>query len=76
MISSPYISAANNLIIFISQPVFDSTGNYLGLVGGSIYLKHKSILNELLGEHYYKNGSYRYDDTQIRINYNNLGQIE
>lgn len=60
MISSPYMSAANNLIIFISQPIFDRAGNYLGLVGGSIYLKHKSILNELLGEHYYKNGSYLY----------------
>ncbi len=60
MISSPYISAANNLIIFISQPISDRAGNYLGLVGGSIYLKHKSILNELLGEHYYKNGSYLY----------------
>lgn len=60
MISSPYMSAANNLIIFISQPVFDTAGNYLGLVGGSIYLKQKSILNALLGEHYYKNGSYLY----------------
>lgn len=60
MISSPYMSAANNLIIFISQPVFDRGGNYLGLIGGSIYLKHKSILNDLLGEHYYKNGSYLY----------------
>ena len=60
LISSPYISSANNLIIFISQPIFDQAGNYLGLVGGSIYLKHKSILNELLGEHYYKNGSYLY----------------
>ncbi|MFD2645554.1 sensor domain-containing diguanylate cyclase [Pseudomonas japonica] len=60
MISSPYVSSANNLIIFISQPVFDRSGNYLGLIGGSIYLKHKSILNELLGEHYYNNGSYLY----------------
>ncbi|WP_110972648.1 sensor domain-containing diguanylate cyclase [Pseudomonas huaxiensis] len=60
LISSPYMSAANNLIIFISQPVFDKAGRYRGLIGGSIYLKHKSILNELLGEHYYKNGSYLY----------------
>ncbi|OAI91964.1 sensor domain-containing diguanylate cyclase [Pseudomonas putida] len=60
LISSPYISSTNNLIIFVSHPVFDRGGNYLGLVGGSIYLKHKSILNELLGEHYYKNGSYLY----------------
>lgn len=80
MISSPYVSAANNLIIFISQPIFDRSGNYLGLIGGSIYLKHKSILNELLGEHYYKNGSYLYVvDSNRRLLYhpdaNRVGTI-
>lgn len=60
LVSSPYISAANNLIIFISQPIFDKQQRYLGMVGGSIYLRQKSILNTLLGEHYYNNGSYLY----------------
>ncbi|MEI5579260.1 hypothetical protein WB472_46895, partial [Streptomyces brasiliscabiei] len=60
MISEPYISAANNLIIFISHPLFASDGRYLGYVGGSIYLKHASILNDLLQVHFHKDGSYLY----------------
>lgn len=60
LISSPYISAAGNLLIFISTPVIDNKGQYLGYIGGTIYLKQKNILNSLLGEHYYRDGSYLY----------------
>lgn len=57
LIGNPGISAANNLIVFISCPVWSPTGTYLGSVGGTIYLKKKSILNELLGEQFYRDGS-------------------
>lgn len=60
MISEPTISAANNLMVFISWPVWSDTGGYLGYVGGSIYLKKKSILNALLGEQFYRDGSSLY----------------
>ncbi len=60
MISEPYTSAANNLIIFISHPLFDANGGYLGYVGGSIYLKRASILHDLLQVHFHKDGSYLY----------------
>ena len=60
LVSSPYLSVANNLVVFISHPVIDGQGKYLGYVGGTIYLKQRSVLNELLGEHYYKDGSYLY----------------
>ncbi|MBO0587978.1 sensor domain-containing diguanylate cyclase [Sporosarcina sp. E16_8] len=60
LITKPYMSITGRLIIFISQPIFDGDGNYLGFVGGSIYLMEKSILNDLLGEHFYKDGSYVY----------------
>ena len=60
LISKPYLSLTNRLIVFISQPIFDSEGNYLGFVGGSIYLLEKSILNDLLGKHFYEDGSYVY----------------
>lgn len=60
LISKPYVSATNRLIVFISSPIFDQSGTYLGYIGGSIYLLEKNILNELLGEHYYKDGSYVY----------------
>src|SRR5471030_788987 len=58
LISKPYLSAANNLVINISTPITTSEGHYRGYIGGTIYLKQKSILNELLGEHYYRDGSY------------------
>lgn len=60
LISEPYISAADNFIVLISAPIFDKEGHYLGFVGGSIYLKKPSILNTLLGQHYYRDGSYIY----------------
>lgn len=57
LISDPTISAANNLLVFISSPIRAADGTYLGYVGGSIYLKKKSILNALLGEQFYRDGS-------------------
>ena len=42
-ISKPTISAANNLIIFVSWPIWSRDGHYLGYVGGTIYLKKKKI---------------------------------
>lgn len=60
LISKPYTSMTKRLVIFISQPIFDGEGNYLGYVGGSIYLLEDNVLNELLGEHFYRDGSYVY----------------
>lgn len=59
-ISQPYVGLTGRLIIFISHPILDKNGRYLGLVGGTIYLKEENILQEVLGEHFYKNGSYVY----------------
>ncbi|WP_328515303.1 sensor domain-containing diguanylate cyclase [Marinobacterium marinum] len=66
LISAPYISVSNNLLVFISHPIFSPTGEYLGYLGGSLYLKERSILNELLGIHYYEDGSYLYAVDQNR----------
>ena len=60
IISSPYVGLSGRLIIMISTPIFDENQNYLGLVGGSLYLKEVNILHELLGEHFYEDGSYVY----------------
>ncbi|MEL0655480.1 sensor domain-containing diguanylate cyclase [Pseudoalteromonas issachenkonii] len=60
LISKPYMSAAGNLIVFISHPLFDLKGNYLGYIGGSLYLKERNILNSLLEQHYYEGGTYIY----------------
>lgn len=60
LISQPSMSAANNLLVFVSWPIWSKTGTYLGYVGGSIYLKKRSILNVLLGEQFYRDGSSLY----------------
>jgi len=60
LISTPYLSADNNYILLISFPVFNKSGHYLGYIGGTIHLKEKNILNELLGQHYHQDGSYIY----------------
>ena len=66
LVSQPFVSLAGNLLILVSYPITDSAGRYLGYVGGTIYLKSKSILNNLLGEHYYRDGSYLYVVDQSR----------
>ncbi len=80
VISQAYMSAAGNLIVFISHPIFSPSGEYLGAVGGSIYLKQESMLNRLLGTHFYADGSYLYVvDKSKRIIYHpnpdRVGQV-
>ncbi|PKH21761.1 diguanylate cyclase [Enterobacterales bacterium CwR94] len=57
LISKPTLSAANNLMVFVSWPIWSKSGEYQGYIGGTIYLKKKSILNELLGAQFYRDGS-------------------
>ena len=59
-ISQPYIGLTGRLIIFLSYPIIGSEGDYLGLVGGTVYLKEENILQQVLGEHFYEDGSYVY----------------
>ncbi|HGM5580398.1 TPA: diguanylate cyclase [Pseudomonas putida] len=60
LVSTPFISTANNLVVVASQPIFAKDGRYLGYVGGSLYLRKHNVLNNLLGEHFYQDGSYLY----------------
>lgn len=70
LISAPYMSVAGNLLVFISHPVIDVAGRYLGYIGGTIYLKKTSILSHLIGDHYYRDGSYLYVvDSERRLIY-------
>ncbi|MFU9137875.1 diguanylate cyclase [Erwinia tasmaniensis] len=76
LISRPSISAANNLMVFVSWPVRAKNGRYLGFVGGTIYLKKKSILNALLGEQFYRDGSSLYVvDDDNRVLYHQNGRL-
>lgn len=60
MVSDPYDSATGRLLVAMSHPVFDVQGRYRGYVSGTIYLRQRSILQSLLGTHYYRDGSYLY----------------
>ncbi|RLM28167.1 diguanylate cyclase [Brenneria alni] len=60
LISSPYVSVANNLIVLVSAPIFTLDGRYKGFICGAIHLEKPSILNELLDRHYYRDTSYIY----------------
>lgn len=70
LISNPYMSVAGNLIIFISHPLFNTQGDYLGYIGGTLYLNEPNTLNNLLEQHYYRQGTYIYViDANKRILY-------
>ena len=60
VITHPYYSVRNNLIVFISQPIFDNNHNYLGFIGGAPYLKKNNIIRELLSIKYNYQNSYMY----------------
>jgi len=53
-------------VVLISQPILDEDGAYLGYIGGVISLKESNILNSMLGEHFYQDGSYLYAVDQKR----------
>lgn len=60
LVSEPYMSMTGRLIVLISYPIFDSVGNYEGYISGSIYLLEDNALSDLLGSHFYQDGSYFY----------------
>ncbi|WP_343655023.1 sensor domain-containing diguanylate cyclase [Cupriavidus sp.] len=60
MVSNAYQSIAGNLVIFVSVPIFDRHGTYLGLIGGSIHLLKGGRLNELMSHHFFLTDSEVY----------------
>ncbi|MDD2056631.1 sensor domain-containing diguanylate cyclase [Pseudomonas sp. GD03860] len=51
MVSHVYTAANGKLIVFVSQPIFNPSGQYLGLIGGSIQLEQHGVMHNLIGEH-------------------------
>ena len=60
VITPPYYSVRKKLIVFVSQPIFDQNHNYLGFIGGALYLKNNNIIRELLSIKYNYQNSYMY----------------
>ena len=61
MLTSPFKTHTGRMIILMSEPFYDSNGNYRGIIGGSIYLQEHNVLNDILGNDIIDNsGSYYY----------------
>lgn len=67
MISPAFSSLAGNLIVFVSQPIWNSQGEYLGLVGGTIYLRDANALNEVVSKHFQKDSDVYLVDGQRHL---------
>ncbi|WP_087500558.1 sensor domain-containing diguanylate cyclase [Pseudomonas sp. SID14000] len=70
MISNAFHSISGNLVVFVSQPIFDTNGQYLGLVGGTLRLEQQNTLRVLMDLNRRENGAYVYlVDSQRRVLY-------
>ncbi len=58
LVSEPVVAHTGRWVILYTQPIFDHAGHYLGFVGGTLYLHATNALHTLLGDHYYRDGSY------------------
>jgi len=70
-IGQAYIARSGRLIVAMTHPLHNAQGNYLGYIGGAIYLKENNALHDLLGEHYYRDGSYLYVVHDRQLIYHN-----
>ncbi len=59
-VSAAYVSIAGNLVIFISQPIFDASGTFVGVVGGSVYLLKQSALYSVISSHFHHEGTFAF----------------
>jgi len=57
MVSSAYISRSGHLVLFISQPVTRASGEFIGVIGSSIYLEQQSALHTLISSHFHHEGT-------------------
>lgn len=60
LVSEVYVSAAGNLVVFISQPVFSASGAFLGIVGGSVYLLEQSAFHTIISRHFHHDGTFAF----------------
>ncbi|WP_407303840.1 diguanylate cyclase [Acinetobacter sp.] len=59
-ISSPYWSVKHNLVVLLSQPIYDQNKNYHGMIGGTIYLQKNNLIQKMLSTDYDFKKSYMY----------------
>ncbi|WP_152224334.1 diguanylate cyclase [Pseudomonas sp. SCB32] len=60
LVSQAYESMAGNLVVFISQPIFSPSGEFLGVVGGSVYILKQSVLHSIISSHFQHDGTFAF----------------
>lgn len=50
-ISDPYLAQSGNLVVLISYPIFDTKGEFKGVVDGTLYLEEDNSLSRVLHHH-------------------------
>jgi len=56
-ISDPYVGMTGRTMMLLTYPIFDHNRDYIGFVGGAIYLTEENMLTDILEEHFYEDGS-------------------
>lgn len=70
LVSKAYTSAAGNLMVFISQPVFNASGTFLGVVGGSVYLRKPGAFQTVSSGYFQREGTFAFvADSNRRLLY-------
>ncbi|MCP8466996.1 sensor domain-containing diguanylate cyclase [Pseudomonas sp. ZM23] len=80
LVSQAYESVAGNLVVFISQPIVSPSGEFLGVVGGSVYIVKQSMLHTIISSHFHRDGTFAFvADANRRLlyhpNQSRLGEL-
>ena len=57
LISDAYLSVTGNLVVAISQPIYNVSGQFMGAIGGSVYLRKQSALHSVISNHFHQEGT-------------------
>ena len=60
LVSNAYTSQGGNLMVFISQPIIGADGRFLGMLGGSVYLRKRSALSTIISSHFQQDGTFAF----------------
>lgn len=60
LVSQAYESVAGNLVVIVSQPIVGPSGEFLGVVGGSVYILKQSVLHSIISSHFHHDGTFAF----------------
>lgn len=80
LVSPAYVSSKGNLVVFVSHPITAPNGEFVGIVGGSVYLRKDSPLHNVISGQFHHSGTFTFvADGNRRVLYhpedNRIGQV-